>query len=193
MPKEEIAYSCSICGTRYLSKEMAEKCEKRGRYIEKFESKCKPWHWYRLTCSAFKNGETKDIVAYKVNKYGRYGENTCCLDYNIELDKYSSNDGYLVPENWQIVEILSITEMYEKYEKIFDPYYHGWDGALRDMKRGGMPEEIAMEINETFKLFREKRAKELMDKYNNDPSQIANYAAGLETPQLNIIYPQEGN
>lgn len=155
-------YKCPICEHVYPDVESAIKCEERGKLLEEYKTSLKPWKWYLLSAKDC-NYQPKLFIFKIDHKYDNMS-GTSCLRKKVSLGSYHSNDYYQVPNTYNIVEILSPMEAYDKHGLLinFD------QGDFRMPPRSGMPLDVAQELDEVFKKAKEKKKSLLMKKFSKE-------------------------
>lgn len=106
---QKLMYKCEICGSCYEEKQLAIKCEKRGKQSKNSYPK---YYWYHIKKSW--DNEEKHVFALKIEDLNLVN----CLRNRkyIYEDLISSYGGYDIVEDWDVVEVISVEDMYEKLQ-----------------------------------------------------------------------------
>lgn len=154
MPAKVIQYICNKCGSVYSSYEEARACELAFHNAESLKA-YEPWKWYILS---FTNNKEYTFPIF-VKKVDVNIDDNCCLNNNIALFKYNSNDIYSVPRTYIIIDCLSVMDGYIKHGLLVDPYFRSactkkWFGTWK------IPIKVAEDIDETYRLEKANLAKQ---------------------------------
>ena len=150
--KEQVAtlYTCDVCNTNYHNKETAALCEEYGKYLKDFDTD-NVYKWYKLHYHDLSGGQTLFIFVEKIklNTYERQ-----CLYTTIDLYSFENNEYFeSKPNSWEIVEILTVSEAYERYRIL--PI------TSNSHKINKLPNDIKEEINKILSKEIEQRLKTL--------------------------------